>query len=279
MEVIHATQTARKSYVDRLERVPLLGLLVSLGSYWQIQESIVAAAKRNESRSACFANVHMTMEADNRKEFANVVNRADWVATDGVPLTWALRLLYGIRQDRICGFDLVPDLISRATEEKLPIFFYGSTPEVLEKVVAKCQQLHPTVQIVGSVSPPFRALSVQEEEAIIEQINTSGARLVFVALGCPKQERWMCAMRGRIQAVLLGVGGALPLFAGIQSRAPRWMQRSGLEWTYRLAMEPGRLFKRYAITNSLFVLRLASKLLRRTHRHRFNLQPSRLGYY
>ena len=239
-----------------LERAPVMSLNVSLGPYVQIKESIIAAAHRGESRTACFVNVHMAIEGKKDPAFTRIVNEADWVVTDGIPITWALRRHLGIEQERVAGIDMLPDLVSQAAEQQLPIFFYGSTPEVLATLVTVCRKRYPTVQIAGTLSPPFRPLSGEEEEQIVEQINQSGARLVFVALGCPKQERWMAGMRGRVQAVMVAIGGALPILAGMQSRSPRWMQRGGLEWVYRLAMEPRRLFKRYAVTNSLFVLYL-----------------------
>lgn len=251
------------------ERAPVISLNVSLGSYDHIRESIIRAAQQGESRTVCFANVHMTIEGQQKKEFAELVNGADWVCADGVPLTWAIRLQRQIRQDRVAGIDMLPDLVRRAADENLPVFFYGSTPDVLAKTVAVCEQRHPDLRIAGVLSPPFRALTPAEEEATVTQINASGARLVFVALGCPKQERWMAQMRGRIGAVMLGIGGALPILAGVQSRSPLWMQQNGLEWAYRLAMEPRRLFKRYAVTNSLFLLHLAR------HSFRLMLNPQR----
>lgn len=223
----------------------------------------MAAARRGESRTACFANVHMTVEAQHDPAFARLVNGADWVTADGVPLTWALRLLDGIRQPRVAGIDMLPDLVRQAAAEGLPVFFYGSTPEVLARTVAVCQERHPGLQIAGTLSPPFRPLTEAEETEVVETINASGARLVFVALGCPKQERWIARMRGRIGAVLLGIGGALPILAGTQRRSPRWMQQNGLEWAYRLAVEPRRLFKRYARTNTLFLLYLTRQLWRK----------------
>lgn len=235
-------------------RVPVLTLGISLGTYLQIQESIIAAARQGASRTACFANVHMTVEASNDAAFAAIVNSADWVLADGVPLTWMIERQHQIRQERVAGIDMLPDLVRRAAEEKLPVFFFGSTPNVLASAVAVCQERHPDLQIAGTLSPPFRPLSDEEEEEIVRQINESDAKIVFVALGCPKQERWMARMRGRIQAVMLGIGGALPILAEQQSRAPRWMQRTGLEWFHRLTKEPRRLFRRYAVTNSQFIL-------------------------
>ena len=234
------------------ERATILSLHVSLGSYQAFQDALIDAAHRGESRTACFANVHMTVEAQRDPAFAQVVNSADWVCTDGLPLTWAMRLLHKRQQDRVTGPDTLHNMVKRAAEEGLPIFFYGSTPDVLAKAVATCRDRYPSIQIAGTIAPPFRSLTPDEEEQIIYQINQSGARLVFVALGCPKQERWMAQMRGRVQAVMLGIGGGLPILAGVQTRPPVWIQRLGMEWLYRLALEPRRLFKRYAVTNSLY---------------------------
>jgi N-acetylglucosaminyldiphosphoundecaprenol N-acetyl-beta-D-mannosaminyltransferase len=235
------------------KQAKVISLTLTLGSYATILNEIIQAAHRRQSRTVCLANVHMTVEGERDKTFAKLVNSADWVVTDGMPLTWVIRLLYKQHQDRIAGIDVLPDLIQRAAQEQLPIFFYGSTPAILEKAIAICQKRYPTVKIVGTLSPPFRTLTPEEEIHTVNQINNSGARLVFVALGCPKQERWMAQMRGQIQAVMVGIGGALPILAGVQTRSPVWMQRAGLEWIFRLAIEPRRLFKRYAITNSLFI--------------------------
>ncbi|MEZ0608458.1 WecB/TagA/CpsF family glycosyltransferase [Fibrella sp. WM1] len=257
-----ATLSSPVSPVSALPRASVLSLDISLASYHSIQEAIIAAAHRHESRTACFANVHMTVEGTHDAAFARIVNEADWVTADGVPLTWAIRLLDGLPQERVAGIDMLPDLVRRAAEDQLPVFFYGSTPDVLAKTVAVCQERYPALQLAGTLSPPFRPLTQAEEIEVIDTINASGARLVFVALGCPKQERWMAQMRGRIQAVMLGIGGALPILAGTQSRSPRWMQQNGLEWVFRLAVEPRRLFKRYAVTNSLFLLYLTRQFWR-----------------
>ncbi len=158
--------------------------------------------------------------------------------------------------------DMMPALLQRAVEESLPVFFYGSTPDSLAKCVAVCEERFPGLRIAGTLSPPFRPLTADEETAIAEQITDSGARLVFVALGCPKQELWMARMRGRVPAVLLGIGGALPILTGDTKRAPLWVRQMGLEWAVRLAQEPGRLLKRYATTNSLYIWYFTKQLLR-----------------
>jgi N-acetylglucosaminyldiphosphoundecaprenol N-acetyl-beta-D-mannosaminyltransferase len=195
----------------------------------------------------------MLIEAHRNPSFAEVIKKADSVVPDGMPLVWGLRLVHGIKQDRVAGMDLLPDLLRRLEQEKISPFFYGSSPEALEKTEAYLKHNYPSLKLAGLYSPPFRSLTAEEENAAVEMINASGAGLVFVSLGCPKQERWMAAMCGRVKAVMIGIGGALPVLVGLQKRAPKWMQNSGLEWFNRLMQEPTRLFKRYAVTNSVFV--------------------------
>jgi N-acetylglucosaminyldiphosphoundecaprenol N-acetyl-beta-D-mannosaminyltransferase len=230
---------------------------VSTGPYSAFIEEIIRLAHGRCSAYVCVANVHMAMEAHLKKHFAVIVNQADLVAPDGMPLVRVLRIIHGIRQERVAGMDLLPDLIAEAKKQHLSIFFYGSTDDVLERIVKRIEAEHPHVRIAGVCSPPFRPLSDEEEDKIVGRINGSGAHLVMVALGCPKQEIWMARMRGRINAVMLGIGGALPVYAGMQRRAPTWMQRASLEWLYRLCQEPRRLFRRYLTTNTLFLLLLA----------------------
>jgi N-acetylglucosaminyldiphosphoundecaprenol N-acetyl-beta-D-mannosaminyltransferase len=186
--------------------------------------------------------------------FAQVVNAADIVTPDGMPLIRAMALLYNIKQDKVSGPDLMPALLLASEKQGLKVYFYGSTEEVLEKLKDFCSVNYPKLLIAGMHSPPFRFLTEAEKQKEIQDMNDSGANIVLVALGCPKQERWMASMKGKINAVMVGVGGAFPMLVGVQKRAPLWMQRNSLEWFYRLAQEPRRLFKRYFITNNLFIL-------------------------
>ncbi|MEJ2200035.1 MAG: WecB/TagA/CpsF family glycosyltransferase [Desulfuromonadaceae bacterium] len=238
----------------------VVSLDLSIGPYREFVDRIMALGKERVSSYVCVANVHMTIEAWRHADFASVVNGADLVTPDGMPLVKSLKLLHGIRQDRVAGMDLFPDLIAAAEKQGLSVFFYGSTEEVLERLLERVRCEHPALAIAGSYSPPFRPLSEEEDQTIVAGINASGAHLVMVALGCPKQEQWMAAHRGQIHAVMLGVGGAFPVYAGMQSRAPEWMQQYSLEWLYRLGQEPRRLFKRYLVTNSLFVALLVRNL-------------------
>jgi len=219
-------------------------------------------AAHRRSRTVCFANVHMVVEAHLQTDVAEAVNKADWAITDGMPLVWAIKSLYGLSQDRVAGMDMIMSLLARAEKDNVSIFFYGCTPDVLQRVRQFCQQNFPAVNIAGTISPPFRTLTDQEEKDVIDTINNSGAGLVFVALGCPKQELWMEQMKHRIHAVMLGIGGALPMLIGEKKRAPKWIQRIGFEWLFRLVQEPRRLFKRYAVTNTLFVYFFLKQLIR-----------------
>jgi N-acetylglucosaminyldiphosphoundecaprenol N-acetyl-beta-D-mannosaminyltransferase len=239
----------------------IISLDISSSPYIDFIENIAELASEKVSSYVCVSNVHMTIEAWHESEFARVVNGADIATPDGMPLVKSLKLLYGIDQERVAGMDLLPDMIAEAEKNDLSIYFYGSTDDVLQKITERINTEHHAVKIAGVCSPPFRQLSEQEEAEIVERINASGANMVMVALGCPKQELWMARHKGKINAVMLGVGGAFPVYAGVQKRAPQWMQKFSLEWLYRLCQEPRRLCKRYFVTNSLFLMLIARQIV------------------
>jgi N-acetylglucosaminyldiphosphoundecaprenol N-acetyl-beta-D-mannosaminyltransferase len=211
----------------------------------------------------CFANVHMLVEAHRNLTFRRQVNNASMVLADGTPIVKSCYWMYGKTQERKAGMDFMPVILKAANESRASVFLYGSSEKVLEKMVDRIRQEYPLINICGQISPPFREMTAHEQDAHIRQINFSGANLVLVSLGCPKQEKWMADHSKRINAVLLGLGGAFSVFAGIRKRAPGWMQNSGLEWLYRLFQEPGRMFKRYLYTNTYFIFLLARKMLNR----------------
>lgn len=244
-------------------RKQIVSLAVTVVSYTTFIDEVIQRGRQRKPGYACFANVHMLVEAVQNPGFANAVNAATWTTADGVPLRWAMQLLYGQQQERITGLDVLPTLLTEAARQNLSVYFYGSTPAVLSRTAEFCAREHPALRIAGMHSPPFRPLTPDEENQVVAQISASGANLVFVALGCPKQEKWMAALSGRIPAVLLGVGGALPVTVGVQQRAPRWMQQAGLEWLQRLLLEPRRLFSRYFTTNTLFLYHLGKQWLRK----------------
>lgn len=231
----------------------LISLPLTLGSYQSFIDNISYLGKLKKSSYVCVANVHMCIEAYKDSSFAKVVNSADIVTPDGKPLVFGLNWIYGIKQDKVSGPDLMPSLLKEAEIAGLKIFLYGASPQVLSKVKKHCEKTYPLLNIAGAISPPFRSMSSSEQLRDVQYIHDSGANIVFVALGCPKQEKWMFKMKGKINAVMIGVGGAFPMLVGAEKRAPLWMQETGLEWLYRLVQDPKRLFKRYLITNSYFI--------------------------
>lgn len=231
----------------------IISLNVTTGSYRMFIDNILGLINEVKSCYICVANVHMLVEAHNDPKFASIVNKATMITPDGMPLVWSMNLLHGIKQDRVAGMDLLPDLLKETQDKQIPVYFYGGTQEMLDKTEQFVKSNYPGSIIAGLHSPPFRPLTKTEENNVVERINKSGAKVLFVALGCPKQEKWMASMKGRVMMPMIGIGGALPVMVGIQKRAPQWAQDNGLEWGYRLFQEPKRLFKRYAITNTTFL--------------------------
>jgi N-acetylglucosaminyldiphosphoundecaprenol N-acetyl-beta-D-mannosaminyltransferase len=247
--------------ISGIERKRIVSLDLSVLTYQEALNKVVELGKSRTTSYACFSNVHMTIEANKSQGFQKIVNQSTFAFADGMPLVFALRMLYGIRQDRIAGMDFMGDLFPLCETNGLSIFLYGSTPQILTSLSEYVHCSFPLLKIAGTISPPFRPLTKEENEATIDQINSSGANLVFVGLGCPKQEAWMAKNSNQINACLLGVGGAFEIYAGLTKRAPKWMQQVGLEWLYRLLQEPKRLFKRYALTNSKFIYLLMKQFI------------------
>ncbi len=208
----------------------------------------------HESRYVCFSNVHSVVTAAFDDRFGEALNTSDMCTSDGAPVTWMLRQLGAPKQPRLNGPDLMWRYLAVEAERGGKVYFYGSKQQTLRLLSARVKAAFPNLTIAGAHAPPFRALSDAEDEADVRRINESGANVVFVGLGCPKQEIWMAEHRGRIQAVMIGVGAAFDFHAGVKTRAPEWMQRHGLEWAYRLWQEPKRLWKRYLFTNLPFLV-------------------------
>lgn len=232
----------------------MLGARIDPLSFDAAQCRLLAWARQHESRYVVLANAHVVVESAHDALFGQIVNSADMATADGAPVAWMLRKLGNAGQQRVNGPDLMWALLGRCAAEGLTVYFYGGSPDTLHALMQRVASEFPALKVAGAESPPFRALSLEEGNAAARRINESGASLVFVGLGCPKQEIWMAAHRGKIHAVLIGVGAAFDYHAGILKRAPRWMQDAGLEWLYRLLREPRRLWKRYLVTNTLFVL-------------------------
>ncbi len=239
----------------------VIQMRVDATSYTDATRRILDWAWRQESRYVCVANVHMAMEVHDNPQFAKIVNQADLVTPDGMPLVWALRWL-GVRYaERVYGPTLTLRVCEAAAQQGIPIGLYGGTQQSLTDFSYFLKSRFPGIEIACQISPPFRALSPIESAAYQQQIVDSGARILFVGIGCPKQEYWMAAHTSQIPAVMLGVGAAFDFHSGRVKQAPSWMQTSGLEWLFRLSQEPQRLWRRYVYHNPRFIALLLYQLL------------------
>ena len=224
--------------------------------------SVESLAIKEAGAYVCVSNVHMCMEVFDSVEFKRVVNNADLVIPDGRPLSWAQKLLGHSHAQQVRGQDIMNAICEQSGSKNLNIGLYGgSSDELLKQVVAKLNLSYPDIQITFSYSPPFRPLTVQEDQAIIKQINDACVNVLFVGIGCPKQERWMAEHKDSLNCVMLGVGAAYDFIAGSKKHAPRWMQKIGLEWLFRLVSEPQRLWKRYLQQNPRFIYYFAKQLI------------------
>lgn len=238
----------------------LLGLRVDCSSYAEASEHIASLAVADQSAVVCVANVHMVMEAVDDPAYQRTVNASELVTSDGMPLVWSLRRLGLPEAERVYGPTLTPKVCERAAHYGIAVGFYGGTPGILAALQRSLRERVPGLEIAFAHAPPFRELSPDEDAAVVAAIEESGARILFVGLGCPKQERWMAAHRDRLHCTMVGVGAAFDFLAGAKAQAPAWMQRAGLEWLFRLAMEPRRLWRRYLWHNPRFLLGMARQL-------------------
>ena len=229
----------------------VVGTRVDVTNYDDAVGRIMCWAASRSSKYVCVCNVHMIMEAYDDPEFRALVNGADLVTPDGMPVVWGLRLLGHRFATRVYGPDLMSSVCAAAERAHIPIGLYGGEASVLTQLVKNLREAHPALIISYAESPPFGPVETRSVE--VERIADSGARVLLVALGCPKQERWMAAHAGRINAVMIGVGAAFDFLSGGKPQAPVWMRRAGLEWAFRLITEPRRLWRRYAIHNPRYL--------------------------
>jgi N-acetylglucosaminyldiphosphoundecaprenol N-acetyl-beta-D-mannosaminyltransferase len=240
----------------------ILDTRVDATDYNHAPQQIVAWATRSESRAVFVCNVHMIMEGQDDPQFRRAINEADLVTPDGMPLVWALRSLGISAATRVDGAGLVARVLAEAERAHLPLALYGGTEQSQGAFREFAARHHPALRFAAAIVPPFRPLTEAEDAEDTRQLADSGARIVFVSLGCPKQEKWIAAHRGRIPAVLIGVGAAVDFHGGIIPRAPVWMQRAGLEWLFRLCQEPRRLWHRYLWHSPRFVVLFCRQWLR-----------------
>jgi N-acetylglucosaminyldiphosphoundecaprenol N-acetyl-beta-D-mannosaminyltransferase len=231
----------------------ILGTRVDSVDYDSAVQMIGQWAQEHERRYICVAAVQTIMETHDSLEYQKMVNAAALVTPDGMPLVWTLRRNGFPQQTRVYGPELTLRLLESAAENGIPVGFLGSTPETLELLVKNARRRFPTMRIDYVFSPPFRPVSKDEDELIVKEINDSGVGILLVGLGCPKQEKWMAAHAGKVNAVMVGVGAAFDFIAGTKRQSPKWMQSLGLEWLFRLSQEPARLWWRYLYHNPRFV--------------------------
>ncbi len=234
-------------------RVSVIGVPVDILDWETAIGSIAGWGRAGESRYVCFSNVHSVVTAAFDSSFHQVIAGSDMCTSDGAPVTWMLRQLGAPQQERLNGPDLMWRYFAAEAPKGGKVYFYGSTPETLKLLRERVESEFPGLQVAGTYAPPFRPMTAAEDDDDVDRINASGAHVVFVGLGCPKQEVWMAAHRGRIHAVMMGVGAAFEFHAGVQPRAPAWVRNNGLEWAHRLLHNPQRLWRRYLFTNMPFL--------------------------
>ena len=256
-------QAADAGAPARRRTLPVIGTPIDVVDWDAALSRIDRWARERASRYVCICNVHSVVTALGDPAFARVLAKADMATPDGQPVAWMLRRLGAPEQGRIDGPELMLRYCASAARSGVSVYLFGGEESVLAALRTSLASRFPGLRIAGSHSPAFRAPTPEERQAQIDAINASGAGVVFVSLGCPKQEMWMADRRGQVDAVMIGVGAAFAFHAGTTRRAPPWMRDIGLEWLHRLAHEPRRLWRRYSVTNTIFIVRAATQLLRR----------------
>lgn len=240
-----------------IARVDILGVGVSAVSLTDAVDEIARWVQQRKQHYVCVTGVHGIMESQRDPSLLKVHNDSGLTTPDGMPMVWAGRHAGADGMTRVYGPDLMLALCEKARHEGWASFFYGGKPGVPERLRDRLQSCFPGLQVVGCHSPPFRPLTPQEDAQEVQRINDADPDLLWVGLSTPKQERWMAAHVDRVNApALLGVGAAFDIHAGVLPQAPQWMQQRGLEWVYRLAREPRRLWRRYLRNNPVFVYKI-----------------------
>ena len=237
-----------------LGRHNVLGVLVNAADYESVVRRVVAAACEGKSLAISPVAVHgiMTGLLDHVQRYR--LNCLDMVLPDGQPVRWALKLLHKVPlPDRVYGPRLMSAVCVEAARLGIPIYLYGSTDDTLAKLCVRLREIFPSLSIVGAKGSKFRRLSVAEKDELASEIRDSGARIVFVGLGCPRQEVWAYEFRDQLSMPIIAVGAAFSFVSANSAQAPEWMQTRGLEWLFRLASEPRRLWKRYLLLNPMFL--------------------------
>jgi N-acetylglucosaminyldiphosphoundecaprenol N-acetyl-beta-D-mannosaminyltransferase len=254
-------QNIEMTMIDETPSRRVIGFPVTALPFDQQIQLLLQWANLYVSKMVCVANVHMLIEGYRNSSFAEVLREADLLTPDGMPLVWMLKLMGVSRQDRVAGLDILSAVCQLAPSQNVSVFFLGSQQAILDRMKQRLEQEFPNLKIAGMEPLPFRPMTSLEDQAIVQRINTSGAGIVFISLGCPKQEAWMAQHKDKVKAVMIGLGGAFPVYAGLHKRAPSMIRSTGLEWLYRLIQEPRRLWRRYLDTIPLFIWLAGKQIL------------------
>jgi len=251
--------------MQRLKNITckILKMVVNVISCSEAAKIIISSVEIKSSGAyVCISNVHMCMETFDHPDFCKIVNGADLVVPDGKPLVWAQRLLGAKNTSQVRGSDLLLTACKEAEKAKISIGLYGGTEKSLADFIVFLKKEFTDLKIPFASAPPLRELTQLEEEKYIQEINASGSKILFVGIGCPKQEKWMAKHKDKLHCVMLGVGAAFDFFSGEKKHAPVWMQKAGMEWVFRLFSDPKRLWKRYLKHNPRFVYYFLKQLLK-----------------
>jgi N-acetylglucosaminyldiphosphoundecaprenol N-acetyl-beta-D-mannosaminyltransferase len=245
-------------------QLPILGIPITVFDLEAAVIEMAQAVGQKRRVYACTCPVYTLMQAVERPEVRAALAGAAWVTPDGMPVVWALRRAGASGTGRVYGPDLLLALSAVSAKRGYRQYYYGGGLNVASQLSGELQRRFPELRVAGCSAPPFRELTIYEERAMLDELNGSGADIIWVGLGSPKQDLWMARYRDRLEAPLLvGVGAAFDFFSGRQRQAPHWIQHAGLEWLFRLISEPRRLWRRYLIYNTKFILCLARQGLRR----------------
>ena len=237
----------------RNDRIGVFGVDYSIARVEEAVHHVIGHLSELKGRYICFSNVHTTVMARDDREYAGILNDAAFVFPDGTPIANRQKNKGYIGAERVAGPDFMRNMFRDTQDGKVAHYFYGSTEETLTRLRENLEKKYPGINIKGMYSPPFRALTPEEDAEVVKRINDSGADIVWIGLGAPKQEKWMKEHEGMINAVMMGVGAGFDFHAGTAKRAPLWVQKIGFEWLFRLFTDPKRLFKRYFATNIKFI--------------------------
>jgi N-acetylglucosaminyldiphosphoundecaprenol N-acetyl-beta-D-mannosaminyltransferase len=241
----------------------ILGVLIDATDYQKTMDFVFDAAREKRRAAVSALAVHGLMTGVFNREQKYRLNHFDMLVPDGQPVRWALNLLYNVKlKDRVYGPNLTRGICERAAAEGVSVYFYGSTPETLALLQKEIKKTWPDLKVAGMEPSKFRRLTIQEKNELVHRIQVSGASILFVGLGCPRQEIFAFEFRETLNMPILAVGAAFPFLAGAISQAPVWMQNYGLEWLFRLVSEPKRLWRRYVYLNPAYLFLLALQALR-----------------